>query len=98
MHLEQIRCTDVHPDPHRVHAGAEDLDALADSIRRHGVLRPILVRDTPHGYLIVHGERRWRAARRIGLQTIPALIVSAFLEQAAPLPSATAWELAAADD
>lgn len=98
MHLEQIRCSDVRPDPHRVHAESEDLDSLADSIRRHGVLRPILVRETPEGYMIVHGERRWRAARRVGLGTIPALIVSAFLEQAAALPSAAAWEFAAADD
>jgi ParB family chromosome partitioning protein len=51
------------------------LDELAASIREHGVLQPILVR--PLGreqYQLVAGERRWRAARRAGLETVPALI------------------------
>ena len=51
------------------------LSALAESIRAVGVLQPILVRPVGDGeYELVAGERRWRAARRVGLQTIPALI------------------------
>jgi len=51
------------------------LEELAASIREHGVLQPILVRPTGRDhYQLVAGERRWRAARRAGLPTIPALI------------------------
>lgn len=74
MHLEQIRCTDIRPDPGSWRA-SRGFDALADSIRRHGVLRPVLLRATSDGYVIVHGEGRWRAAQMAGLETIPATIV-----------------------
>jgi ParB family chromosome partitioning protein len=51
------------------------LAELADSIRRHGVLQPILVsEDGPDRFVIVTGERRWRAARQAGLATVPAVI------------------------
>jgi ParB family chromosome partitioning protein len=56
----------------------EELDALAESIRRHGVLQPVLVREAPPGaarrYELVVGERRWRASQRAGRATIPATI------------------------
>ena len=48
--------------------------SLADSIREVGVLQPVLVRPAGDGYELIAGERRWRAARRVGLQTIPALV------------------------
>jgi ParB family transcriptional regulator, chromosome partitioning protein len=54
--------------------GEESLAALADSIREVGVLQPILVRPADDGFELIAGERRWRAARRVGLQTIPALV------------------------
>ena len=47
---------------------------LADSIKIHGILQPIVVRKTPEGFEIVAGERRWRAAKMVGLKTVPALI------------------------
>lgn len=47
---------------------------LADSIREHGILEPIVVAKTPAGYQIVAGERRWRAAKLAGLTHIPAVI------------------------
>jgi ParB family chromosome partitioning protein len=75
MHLEQIRCTDIRPDPASVRPNARDFVALADSIRQHGVLRPVLLRATSDGYVIVHGHGRWRAAQIAGLETIPATIV-----------------------
>jgi ParB family chromosome partitioning protein len=51
------------------------LEALADSLRERGVLQPVLVRPRPGGrYELVAGERRWRAAQRAGLETIPALV------------------------
>lgn len=62
----------------------ESLASLAASIRELGVLQPILVRplpggdsDDPSGYELIAGERRWRAARRAGLQSIPALVQQA---------------------
>ena len=59
----------------REHFDEGALSALAESIRAVGVLQPILVRPVGDGeYELVAGERRWRAARRVGLQTIPALI------------------------
>ena len=51
------------------------ISALADSIREHGMLQPILVRPLPlGGYQIVAGERRWRAARMLGLDEVPVII------------------------
>ena len=50
------------------------LDALSASIREVGVLQPILVRPGDGGYELIAGERRWRAAKRAGLHTIPALV------------------------
>ncbi len=53
------------------------LMALADSIRELGVLQPVLVRESDAGYELIAGERRWRAAKRAGLTTIPALVRTA---------------------
>ena len=75
MRPERIRCIDIRADSLGDQAPSSDFDALVDSIRLHSVLRPVLVRMTPVGYIIVHGERRWRAAQAAGLETIPALIV-----------------------
>ena len=51
-----------------------ELEALAASIREHGVLQPILVTETLDGYQLVAGERRYRASQMAGLERIPALI------------------------
>ncbi len=55
----------------------ETLEGLTDSVRELGVLQPILVRSTDEGYELIAGERRWRAAKRAGLPTIPAVVRSA---------------------
>ena len=53
----------------------EALQALADSVKERGVVQPVLVRPRPGGtYELVAGERRWRAARLAGLETLPALV------------------------
>jgi len=52
----------------------EELDALTDSIRREGVLMPILLRPQGDGYELIAGERRWRASQAAGLTEIPAVI------------------------
>lgn len=50
------------------------LEELADSIREHGLIQPLVVRKSTNGYEIVAGERRWRAARKIGIKVIPAIV------------------------
>lgn len=66
---------DPNPQQPRLAFNQETLDELAASIREHGVLQPILVRPIgPNRYQLIAGERRWRATRQAGLETIPALI------------------------
>lgn len=56
----------------------EELEALAESIRIHGVIQPLTVRELDSGYYqIIAGERRWRASRMAGLSEIPAVIIEA---------------------
>jgi ParB family chromosome partitioning protein len=66
---------DPNPQQPRHHFDDEAIEELAASIRRHGVLQPLLVsEDGPDHYLIVTGERRWRAAKKAGLASVPAVI------------------------
>ena len=70
----------VEPNPEqpRQDFDQEELDALAESIRLHGILQPLTVRETDAGYYqIIAGERRWRAARMAELSEIPAIVVEA---------------------
>jgi len=66
---------DPNPDqPRRVFDPGE-LASLADSIQRHGVIQPVVVRRAPGGrYELIVGERRWRASRQAGLAKIPAVV------------------------
>ena len=66
----------IRPNPHQPRKTFElgALEELADSIRRHGVLQPIVVRPQGDGYEIVSGERRWRASQAAGRATIPATV------------------------
>jgi ParB family chromosome partitioning protein len=75
--LAQIPVDHLHPNPQqpRHHFDDDSLSELTASIRRHGVLQPLLVsEDGPDRYLLITGERRWRAARQAGLRTVPAVI------------------------
>jgi len=64
-----------NPEQPRLAFDQTSLDELAASIREHGVLQPILVRPLDGGeYQLIAGERRWRASRAAGMQTIPALV------------------------
>ena len=60
----------------RTRFDAEPLGELAESIRLHGVLQPLLVRKLSDGYELIAGERRWRAARLAGLTAVPAVVRS----------------------
>jgi ParB family chromosome partitioning protein len=63
-----------NPNQPRVEFNEEALDELAESIRERGVLQPVLLRPNGGDYMIIAGERRWRAAQRAQLHTIPAII------------------------
>lgn len=76
----------IEPDPNqpREFFDAETLQELAQSIADHGVLQPITVRENKNKFLIVAGERRWRAAKEAGLAQMP-VIVRALREHENPL-------------
>lgn len=69
--IERIR---PNPEQPRRRFDPAELERLADSIRRHGVLQPVVVRAVGDGFELVVGERRWRAAQAAGRTTIPAVI------------------------
>ena len=72
-----VRLSEIEPNRAQPRKNFDEtaISALADSIREHGVLQPLLVRPLPAGgYQIVAGERRWRAARMLGLDEIPVVI------------------------
>jgi ParB-like partition proteins len=72
----EIPTASIRPSAHQPREFFDDeaLNALAESIREVGVLQPVLVREADDGYELIAGERRWRAARRVGLQTLPAIV------------------------
>ena len=75
--ISTLRLSEIEPDKGQPRKTFEPqaLNDLADSIAAHGVLQPIVVRPSPAGgYIIVAGERRWRAARLAGLKEIPAVV------------------------
>lgn len=77
---QMLAVADVMPNPGqpRKTFDKEALETLADSIAKYGVLQPITVRRRADGkYLIIAGERRWRAAQLAGLKDIPALVIEA---------------------
>ncbi|HEU5424835.1 MAG TPA: ParB/RepB/Spo0J family partition protein, partial [Nitrolancea sp.] len=75
---KEIQLERIVPDPQQPRRSFDEerLEELAASIRREGVLQPIAVRYDRDGerYVILHGERRWRAARLAGLHAIPAVV------------------------
>ena len=74
--LENVPVDQILPNPYqpRQRFSAEELDELGRSIQAHGVLQPVLVRRKGNQFELVTGERRWRAARHIGLTVIPAIV------------------------
>ncbi|HXX92037.1 MAG TPA: ParB/RepB/Spo0J family partition protein [Planctomycetota bacterium] len=67
----------IRPNPYQPRSDfdPEDLQRLADSLKRHGLLQPVVLRPVPGGlYQLVAGERRWRASKLAGLERIPAVV------------------------
>jgi ParB family chromosome partitioning protein len=75
VRIVQIDRIEANPEQPRIAFNQETLDELAASIREHGVLQPILVRPLgTNTYQLIAGERRWRASKQAGLDSIPALV------------------------
>ena len=74
--LREVPVESIRPNPWqpRTHLDEHELEELAQSIREHGVLQPILVRPAGEDYEIIAGERRWRASKLAGKDTIPAIV------------------------
>ncbi len=69
--IEKIR---PNPDQPRRHIEDGSLEGLANSIKEKGVLQPLVVREANDGYMLIVGERRWRAAQKAGLKSVPVII------------------------
>ena len=74
--VREIDVARIKPNPQqpRIQFDEDALDELAESIRERGVLQPILLRPDGENYMIIAGERRWRAAQRARQHTIPAIV------------------------
>jgi len=74
--IKELRINDIEPNTNQPRKNFDDekLTQLADSIKQHGIVQPIIVKKEGEVYRIVAGERRWRAARIAGLSVVPVII------------------------
>lgn len=85
--VREIQIAQIEPNPHqpRKRFRDETLEELAASIREHGLIQPLVVKEipAPYGsrYQLIAGERRWRAAQRAGLNAVPAIVKGATPQQ-----------------
>jgi ParB family chromosome partitioning protein len=72
----EVPLTSITPNPHQPRAAIRDQDLveLAASIEEHGIIQPLIVTQSPDGYQLIAGERRWRAARLAGLSDVPVVV------------------------
>ena len=77
--LRTVPVDSIEPNPHqpRSHMDEEKLSELADSIREHGLIQPLIVTEDRGKYILIAGERRWRAAQRAELTEIPVILKEA---------------------
>ncbi|MBP3501946.1 MAG: ParB/RepB/Spo0J family partition protein [Clostridia bacterium] len=74
--IHKIKITEIEPNkdqPRRIF-NSESIDELAESIKKYGVIQPIIVSKKENYYEIIAGERRWRASKKAGLEEIPCII------------------------
>lgn len=85
--LRMVPIQQLAPNPHqpRTEMSSEALEELAQSVRQSGLLQPILARQGDQGLEIIAGERRWRAAKRAGLEMVPVLVREVSPEESAVL-------------
>ncbi|MCK9267373.1 MAG: ParB/RepB/Spo0J family partition protein [Alkaliphilus sp.] len=79
VHGERIQTIDIdkiHPNPDqpRKNFDKESIEELSNSIKAHGIIQPIIAVGDSEGYMIIAGERRWRAAKNIDLKEVPCII------------------------
>jgi ParB family chromosome partitioning protein len=81
--IEEIELSKIAPNPFQPRKVFEPaaLKELADSIKEHGVIQPLVVTISPNGYEIVVGERRFRASQLAGMLKVPAIIKEAMVDQ-----------------
>src|ERR1700738_5136106 len=74
--IHHVGLDDISPSPlqPRKEFGHEALQELVDSIRQHGVIQPLIVRQIDGRYELIAGERSWRAAQELGLRELPAIV------------------------
>lgn len=74
--IRELKLNEIEPNINqpRKHFNDEKLNQLAESIKQHGIVQPIIVKKEDETYRIIAGERRWRAARIAGLSTVPVII------------------------
>src|SRR3990172_8403213 len=71
IQIDQLQTNPFQP---REKVKKGELDELSQSIKAHGVLEPLVVAETPAGYQIIAGERRWQAAQLAGLKEVPVYV------------------------
>ncbi len=72
--IQEIEINKIEPNPDQPRKNFTNIDELADSIKKNGLLQPIIVLQKQNKYEIIAGERRWRAAQKAGLDKISAII------------------------
>jgi len=74
--VTQIATNQLEPNPLQPRGviNPDSLSELVDSIKEHGIIEPLIIAKTPAGYQIIAGERRWRAARLLKLEYVPAIV------------------------
>lgn len=74
--VDEIEVSKIHANPNqpRKNFDEEALNELASSIKTHGIIQPIVVNKDGDGYMIIAGERRWRASKIAGLDTVPCVV------------------------
>lgn len=72
----ELNIDEIQPNPLQPRGTIlpRDIQDLASSIKEHGILEPLVIAETPAGYQIIAGERRWRAAKSLGLKSLPVII------------------------
>ncbi len=76
--LQEVDVNLITPNPlqPRKNFDRDSINALSESIVQHGIIQPLLLHEVKHGYEIIAGERRWRAAKLAKLKTVPAIIMN----------------------
>jgi ParB family chromosome partitioning protein len=74
--VTEVPIASITPNPHQPRSPIRDQDLveLAASIEEHGIIQPLVVTESPDGYQLIAGERRWRAARLAGLPDVPVVV------------------------